>query len=294
MSITNKLTIILLAGSLGLLSGCGDDEDSLSTAANGGGSSNTGSLGDSTPTGRITADGFYVLYDPAIADVFDDQLNFAQTSVVITAFAEDLNDLVEISGQEVNFRAEWGGWLDERDSCVMADGFCSVTWISGDPSTAPGSCRVAITAYTNGEESFFDSDDDGVFDAADQAALAFNLSNADLQEPFLDINGNGSFDSSVISPELKGELIDIINFDGTTPGAKSGDHDAGNTLYDGSRCAADNAAACSGRESMIIHARSTLLIQSPFNEGAGEDRNFNGITDEENINNCGTDPAITF
>ncbi len=290
MKITRLLISIMLFASLGMISGCGDDDESAS-AANGGGSSGNGNLGDSTPTGRITADGFYVLYDPAVPSVFDEALNFTQESVTITAFAEDINDLVEVNGQTVNFKAEWGGWLDERDSCVISNGSCSVTWVSGDPTSAPGSCRVAITAYTVGEESFFDADDDGEFDAFDQATVAFN---SDLEEPFLDINGNGVYDALVISPENKGELIDIINFDGTTPDAKSGDHDSGNTLYDGSRCATDNAAACSGRESIIIHARSTLLIQEPFNEDTLEDRNFNGIPGEENINNCGSDPAITF
>jgi len=68
---------------------------------------------------------------------------------------------------------------------------------------------------------------------------------------------------------------------------KSGDHDTGNLLYDGSRCAADNTAMCSGRESMIIHTRSNLLIQEPFDETGGDDINGNGTPDETGINFCG-------
>lgn len=290
MNLAKLLLLNVLFLSLGLMSGCSDDDDP-SAAANGGTSTNDGSLGDSTPTGRITADGFYVLYDPADPEIFDDQIAYTQNSVVITAFAEDINDLVEVSGQDVNFRAEWGGWLDDRDSCEISNGSCSVTWISGDPATAPGSCVVAITAWTTGEEAFFDADDDRLFDAADHAAVPFN---GDLEEPFLDINSNGTFDAAIFTPELKGELIDIINFDGTTPGSSSGDHDSGNNRYDGSRCAADNAAQCSGRDSMIIHTRSFLRIQEPFNESGGEDINGNGTPDEENILYCGSNPAVTY
>lgn len=258
MKITTIFTTGLLLASISLLSGCSDETDSATTAN--GSSSNNGSLGDSTPTGRIAADGFFVLYDPAVPEVFDAELSYSQQSVTITAFGDDVNDLAEVNGQTVNFRAEWGQWLDERDSCVMDNGSCSVTWRSGDPATAPGSCLVAITAWTTGEEAFFDADDDGQFEASDNAVQAFS----DLQEPFLDINNNGSFDGAISTVELVGELIDIINFDGTTPDAKSGDHDSGNTLYDGSLCAAGNALCNTSRTSMIIHTRSTLLIQQPF------------------------------
>lgn len=284
MKTANILTTGLLIASIGLLPGCSDEADSATTAN--GGSSSNGNLGDSTPTGRIAADGFFVLYDPAIPPVFDSDRNFSAQDVTITAFADDVNDLAEVSGQTVNFKAEWGSWLDERDSCVMDNGSCSVTWRSGDPFTAPGSCRVAITAWTTGEESFFDFDDDGLFEASDHAVVPFS----DLQEPFLDINGNGSFDGAIATVESVGELIDIIDFDGTTPGVKSGDHDAGNTQYDGSLCATGNALCNTSRTSMIIHTRSTLLIQEPFDEASGEDTNGNGTTDETDINFCGSNP----
>ena len=281
MKIAYIITTGFLMASLTLLSGCSDEADSA-TAANG--ASNTdGSLGDSTPTGRIAADGFFVLYDPAIPEVFDSTLSYTQQSVTITAFGDDVNDLAEVNGQTVNFKAEWGSWLDERDSCVMDNGSCSVTWRSGNPATAPGSCSVAITAWTTGEESFFDADDDGLFEASDNAVQPFT----DLEEPYLDINSNGSFDGAISTVELVGELIDIINFDGTTPNAKSGDHDSGNTLYDGSLCAAGNALCNTTRTSMIIHTRSRLLIQAPFDEASGEDINGNGTPSETNINFCG-------
>lgn len=287
MKIANIFTTGFLIASIGLLSGCSDEADSATTA-NSGGSTNNGSLGDSTPTGRIAADGFFILYDPGTSEVFDSDLNYIQQSVVVTALADDVNDLVEVSGQTVNFRTEWGQWLDDRDSCVLENGSCSVTWRSADPATAPGSCRVAITAWTTGEEAFFDADDDGLFEASDNAVQSFS----DLPEPFLDINSNGSFDggATVVTVELVGELIDIIDFDGTTPGTKNGQHDVGNNLYDGSQCATGNALCNTSRTSMIIHTRSSLLIQTPFNEATAEDINGNGTFGESNINFCGTNP----
>ena len=281
MKINRLLLTIMLLASLGMVSGCGDD-DEAATAAGGGGSSSNGDLGDSTPTGRISADGFYMLFDPAIPSVFDEDRNYTQESVVITAFAEDVNDLVEFGGQTVNFKAEWGSWLDERDSCVISNGSCSVTWRSGDPATAPGSCFVAITAWTVGEESFFDANDNGVFDATE----TFN----DLEEPFLNINYvqnwniplDLTYTPGISTVELVGELIDITDFNG--PGLSlPGDHDSGNGLYDGSLCASGNPQ-CSGRESMIIHTRSNLLIQEPFTDS--DDLDADSDTDE-NITFCG-------
>lgn len=285
MKIKTIFSAGLLISSIGLMSGCSDEADSATTAGTGASTEN-GSLGDSTPTGRITADGFHFLFDPPVPEAFDSEGNFTLQSVVITAFADDVNDLGEVSGQTVNFKAEWGSWLEERDSCVLSNGTCSVTWQTGARDSAPGSCRVAITAWTTGEETFFDANGNGLFEASDNAVIPFT----DLEEPFLDIDDSNTFDGSISTAELVGELIDIINFDGTTPGARSGDHDSANGLYDGSLCAAGNALCNPARTAMIIHHRSNLRIQAFFDETGGEDINGNGIPDETDINFCGSNP----
>ena len=245
------LTLIVAAA---LLSGCSDDETTASSS--GAANINTGSLGDSTPTGKIDANSFHFFYDPAIPPVIDsDSLAYTQQQVTITAYADDINDL-RVDGQTVNFATEWGTWLDELDSCVIVDGQCSVVWRSENPSTHPTDCLVAITAWTTGEESFVDFNRNGAFDVTDTLF--------DLPEPFLDVNSNTAFDAAVFSLGGEPELIDIINFDGSTPGTANGSHDNGNNLYEGSRCAANNAARCSGRTSTMIHQRQNLLIQEPF------------------------------
>ena len=258
------------------LSGCSEETDSAAAAGAGGGSD--GNLGPSTPTGRITADGFYILYNPAVPAVFDEDRNFQQQEVTVTVFADDVNDLVVLSGQTVNFRTEWGSFIGtNRDSCVIQNGECSVTWRSGDPGTAPQDCRVAITAWATGEEAFFDANDNNQFDQSETLI--------DLEEPFLSINTNvnDSFDAAVSTFEGVGELIDIADFDGST--GKNGAHDSGDNLYTGTLCASGNTR-CSGRTSMIIHYRSEILIQDPFDEPSGEDTNGNGTPEEQNINFC--------
>ncbi len=259
MRISTMFFALITSAAAMLLTGCSDDPvvdlDEFATGSSGSGSvTNDNSLGDSTPTGRITADGFYVLYDPAIPEVFNDKLAYSQQEVTITVFAEDVNELVELNGQTVNFKVEWGAFLAGRDSCDLVDGQCSVTWRSGDPATAPGSCFVAVTAWANGEETYFDANDNGLFDIAE--------THDDLEEPFLDIDSDGLFNGTISTIENVGELIDIDDFNGAT--TIDGDHDNGNGDYDGSQCASDNAANCSGRTSMIIHTRSNILIQQPF------------------------------
>ena len=265
-----KIITVPLIASVLLISGCSDNTQSANSL--GGETNNGGSLGDSQPTGKINAAGFYVLYDPAVPQVFDSELAYQQQQVTVTVYAEDINDLVEVNGQTVNFRTEWGAWLNERDSCVLSNGQCSVTWRSGAPDTAPQDCRVAITAWTVGEESFFDENDNNLFDSSETLY--------DMEEPFLDINSNGNFDGALSTFEGVGELIDIKDFDGRS--GKDTVHDVADGKYTGTLCASGNTS-CSGRTSMIIHYRSELLIQSPFTDS--NDLDGDGDTSEK-INLC--------
>jgi hypothetical protein len=257
-------------------------EDSEADSETGGAAGNN-ALGASDPTGKLTADGFFLLYDPADPEVFNDERAYTQQEVTITINANDVNDLEEVSGQTVNFRTEWGSWKGV-DSCQLEDGRCSVVWVSGDPATAPQDCFVAMTAYAVGEETYFDANDNSLLESTE---VFF-----DLEEPFLDVNGNRVFDSTAVTLELVGELIDIENFDGTTPDSSNGMHDSGDGLYTGSQCAPTNNN-CTSRTSMVIHTRSQLRIQDPFDEPDGEDTNGNSVTDEEDILFCNVTPYPT-
>lgn len=251
---------ILLIYLSAFLIGCGDDEDDTSSSitteetATTTDTAETDNLGETQTTGKITADDFFLLYIPGEPEVFDRDKNYTEKEVVISIQADDVNDMSNLSGHTVNFKVEWGRWK-EGDSCTLENGECSVVWISGDPATAPADCRVAVSAWAEGEESFVDLNDNNVFDTSE--------SFTDLSEPFLDINSNGIYDPQVFAGQV-GELIDIVNFDGTTPDTSNGLHDNPDGFYTGTLCAAENSSRCSDQASMIIHTRSSLWIQKPF------------------------------
>ncbi len=278
MEKANLGLLILLFSACTLVTGCSDDEDAVvSSSTSSGSQDSNASLGASTPTGVITADGFFMLFNPGIPPVYDSELFYTQQEAKITVYADDFNDLVVTSGQIVNFKTEWGTFVDS-DSCIISDGHCTVTWRSGAPSTSPTNCAVSITAWTEGEETFFDANGNNQFDQTE--------SFLDLGEPFLDINENGTFDPNAFSYELIGEFIDIINFTGSTPGTTNGLHDSADGMYTGSLCAVGNTL-CTEHKSMIIHTRSGFYIQEKFDEPSGEDTNGNGIPDEKQIRFCG-------
>ena len=385
-----SLAILL---SLGLLSACSQDDAASVTTD---GSDNTG-LQDSTPTGKVIGSGFQILFEEEDIEVVDADGNFTQKEIDIHVYADDAFDLVDgLNGQSVKFKTEWGSFLEGRDSCVLEDGHCSVKWRSGSSDTIPGSCLVAFTAWTVGEEYFIDEDGsgyldpqepysdvnlNGVFDDSEpftdvngngvydfeesytdsnengqydppelftdanlngvyDSGEAFVDSNsngvydsgetfvdanfngiydpeepfvdtngdnkfnrnyvdlngngkwddyevfADFEEPYLDIDSNGVYTADIASLEGEVELIDIVNFNGDTPGRKNNLHDMGNGKYDGSFCANGNSQ-CSGRVSVMVHARADLPIQKPFADS--DDIDGDGDTTEE-IRYCGPNP----
>jgi len=272
---------LAIVTALGLLSGCSQDDAAGATAGGASGndssSGNNGQIGNSQQTGKIAADGFYFLFSDANPIVIDEEGAFTQQQVDIIVFADDINDLEQVNGWTVSFKTEWGTFLGDKDSCVLENGQCSVTWSTGAPATVPGNCHVAFTAWAVGEEAFFDSDDNGLVGTGE-----FVVSDFDVQEPFLDVDENGVFSPTFYTAEGVGELIDIVNFNGTEPGVRNGVHDFGNGLYDGSFCESGNPI-CSGRTSVVVHYRSSLPIAEP--QPDENDFDSDGDTEEE-IYNC--------
>ncbi len=276
----NPLVILI---SVGLMTACSQDDTASAAAGGGGGrgndssSGNNGHIGNSQQTGKISADGFYFLFDNAEPEVLSEKLEFTRQEVKITAFADDINDLQDVNGWTVSFKTEWGAFVDDKDSCVLENGSCSVTWASGSPATVPGSCYVAFTAWAVGEEFFADTNDNGLLDSGENFY--------DAEEPFLDIDESGSYTASIYSTEGVAELIDVANFNGS--GGRNGTHDGGNNLYDGSFCASNNSASCSGNHSVVVHFRVSLPIQKRFTDS--DDLDGDGDTAEE-IRYCGPNP----
>ncbi|MEO3683137.1 Ig-like domain-containing protein [Shewanella vesiculosa] len=82
--------------------------------------------------------------------------------VTITAYASDSFGNPAPDDTTINFTAE-GGQIEP--SCTIADGRCSVIWTSASPRVSDH--RVTIMAYALGHETFFDTNGNNVFDAAD-------------------------------------------------------------------------------------------------------------------------------
>ena len=105
--------------------------------------------------------------------------------VVTVQLGDRFNNPVP-NGTPVNFHAE-GGII--QPSCntgpPSVSGVCTVNWSSGNPQPVNG--RVTIMAYAVGEESFTDTNGNGVFDNGD--------SFSDLAEIFEDDNENGVHNS---------------------------------------------------------------------------------------------------
>lgn len=257
---TCPLGRILMTGLLTLiLSACGDSRGTCSgsvfcsSSGSGSGSGSGTPIGPSVPTGIITHRDFVVLYSDQDPQIFDMMGVYTQKTVTISIHADDIFDL-PVSNATVNFATEWGTFTDS-DSCVLSNGSCTVDWIPGDPATAPFDCLVSFTAFAVGEEQFADSNGNDLFDLLELFE--------DLEEPYLDLAGNGVFDA-ICNADGVCETIDIVNFDGTTPGFGSNDHDPADGFYNGSLCAdvAGNPA-CNTVTSTVIHARSELRVRSP-------------------------------
>lgn len=117
------------------------------------------------------------------ASVFNPEAwNIVNNEVQITAVAGDHANNPVPDGTLVYFTAE-GGQIDPK--CETQNGSCSVTWRSSAPYPCYG--RASILAVMKGEESFTDSNSNGVFDDLE----AFN----DMPEVFRDDNENGSYDT---------------------------------------------------------------------------------------------------
>ncbi len=269
--------IFILVLTVGLVASCAGESDEISSG------SSSGSLGDSSPTNIISGgEGFFMAFESDAFEVYDQTevigeylsgdkiLSYPSTvtEATITIYADDENDL-RVSGKTVNFKTEWGTFLDGYDSCVLSNGSCTVTWQSGSPSTAPTDCRVAFTAWAVGEETFVDENANGYYDLGE----AYYES----EEPFLDIDHDGQYDSDIFSYELIREIIDIIDYTGDGDGLNA-QHDSGDSLYNGRLC----NSGC-GSSSTILSDRATVIIQSAFTDADDID---NDNDDEEIMLRC--------
>jgi hypothetical protein len=158
--------------------------------------------------------------------------------VTISAFLADRFNNPITDGTAISFTTELGA-IDP--SCITVNGGCSVIWRSQNPrvnNIAPiiQDGITTILATVEGEESFIDTDVDGVFSDGD----AFT----DLDEAFRDDNDNGTDDT--------GEFFVDFNVNGIL--------DAGNGLYNGKGCT--HATLCDISADSVTVRKIIRLVMS--------------------------------
>jgi len=201
----------LLASSTLFMAGCSDDNSAFETP-----NTNT-----DTPTnsGTVSQKNFSLLASDPQPTIFDPTTGSASdTTLTMTVKIGDVKNQLLTDSHTVFFATEWGLI---NPSCVTEDGVCTVTWqTSFAPGTVPADHLVTIIAYTVGEESFVDTNGNGIFDDADTIFV-------DGEEPFVDADRNGVFGTG-------DTMINVVN--GNDPTGINGVHDIGDTFLNSPSC----------------------------------------------------------
>jgi len=204
----------LVASSVISVSGCGDNStfetpNTLGTVAN---------------SGTVSQKNFSILAEDVQPTIYDENGLATDTILDMTVKVGDSDNQLLTDEHTVFFATEWG--LVEP-SCVTENGTCTVTWqTSFGPGTVPADHLVTIMAYTLGEEEFSDSNGNGEFDDNDQPFPASTDLFIDREEPFVDANRDGVFNSG-------DTIIDVI--DGNILGS-NGEHDLSDGFLNSPNC----------------------------------------------------------
>jgi len=180
-----------LVASIIFLAGCSEDFPTAEEAAD-----------VTIPTGIADFDSFSMARDKDSVEGLD---IFGIENAVSVYVADRHNHTVP-DGTIVNFLTN-GGAL-EQNACSTTKGKCTVTWRSQNP--APSDGIVHVLAYTAGEESFVDLNDNDSFDAGETTT--------DVSEPFIDTSLDGTRDATEEFVDYNANLT-FDNGDGVYTGA---------------------------------------------------------------------------
>jgi len=179
---------------------------------------------------------------------------YVGTNTIFSVRAADRYNNQARNGTQISFVTNGGAIVG---SCALSDGVCSVNWTGQNPRPAGGLAK--ILARTTGEESFTDSNSNGIYDVGEVV-----LTN--LGEAFLDVDGDGTRNND-------DEFFSDFNNSGTFD-AKVG------TSFQGTNCsdAAETAGHCanlvdvrdSGTICMSSDGVETLVLDAAH-PGSGDD-----------------------
>ena len=230
----NKLLTTGLLSSV-LLTGCTEEGELLLTDS-----------GSSANAGIVAYDHFSLTAATTQVNAIDTDGVFTRTEVEFTVRVGDRNNNLLTDTHVVFFATEFG-LIEPSCSTTDGSGTCTVTWqIIRRPGTGEAGAdgEIDITAYTLGEESFFDTNNNGVFD--DNETLADLV---DLREPFIDADGDRTFSAGDI-------LIEVA--DNAYPAGVDGNNNAGDNLFNGAGCT--SSTLCSPTTSIYVFDQVTLDI----------------------------------
>ena len=185
----NRLTTItLIAGSLLVITGCSEDSDAFESPGVSS-TSNELPVADAVITQTPDLDSFSLATEKIAVESLEHEGNTSKISIYVA----DRNNNPVPDNTAILFETSWGQ-VDPQ--CMTADGACTVTWTeAGQNQFLPASFEAIILAYTRGEESFTDLNDNDLFDAGEPFT--------DISEPFLDINKNFIYILNVLTDNYR-------------------------------------------------------------------------------------------
>lgn len=168
-------TAIFIASSTLFLAGCGGDSAFEDPSV-------TGSLNSGIVTQTPDLDSFALATEKIAVEAREHEGNTS----IITIYVADRNNNPVPNNTAVRFETNWG---QVEPQCLTTDGGCTVTWTeAGQNQFLPATSDAVILAYTTGEESFTDLNDNDLYD--------FGEPFTDISEPFLDVNNNSTRDAA--------------------------------------------------------------------------------------------------
>lgn len=221
MNIFYKLLPIFFSMTLMLLNGCSDGNEGFETPP---------PATQAPPTGIADQNSFTL----AREEVAVEGANLAGVETNVTIYAADRHNHPVPDDTIIYFLTN-GGAIEQQ--CLIESGSCSVVWNSQDPRPASG--FATIIAYTTGEESFLDLNDNDAYDAGETFT--------DLSEPFIDEINNGVFDAGFE------EFVDR-DADNT--------FDPADGLYTGESCVGD-LTVCN-RQQLWVWAETTIVMSTSW------------------------------
>jgi len=166
-----------------LITSCGGSNDSFDTSSSTDGTD--GADGDGTETSNFVQteipdqNSLTLSFEKLAVEA----LNIVGETNIVTAFAADRHNNPVPDNTAIKFLTN-GGKIEPQ--CLTTGGECTVVW--NDQNPTPASLKAIVIAYTTGEESFTDLNDNDLFDAGEPFT--------DISEPFFDLNEDGLRDDA--------------------------------------------------------------------------------------------------